>query len=431
MLRRFALYGFLRNQLYFEPFWILAFREQGLSFFAIGLLFGFRAVCIHVLDLPGGAVADLYGRRASLILSWAAYLASFALFATSNHLAVLLVAMFFFAIGECLRTGTHKALVLQWLQLEGREKEKTKVFGDLRSWSKLGACASVIIATALVLWLDNYTVLFRAAFVAYVLGAINLLGYPAVLDQRRERRAGVRDIVGHLWRTVADTWRRPQARIVLIEAIGFQGVFKTCESYLQPAIQAMALVVAGTVALDEQRSTAIFVGLVYSMLHLASSFAARGSHYFAEKMGGQQRAAHGLWFGYLGLFVMMTLFFVKELKVAAMLLLATLHLVQNVWRPSIVSRIADQVNHEQLTSVLSFESQGRAAFVAIAAPALGLAVDHCGLWPVGAFGATIVAGFLLMSRRSWATEEQDVGAVGQTGVAAMGREPASDGRSSS
>ena len=40
-LRRFCLYGFLKNQLYFEPFLILAFLEKGLSFLEIGLLISF------------------------------------------------------------------------------------------------------------------------------------------------------------------------------------------------------------------------------------------------------------------------------------------------------------------------------------------------------------------------------------------------------
>ena len=36
MLFRFCLYGFLKNQQYYEPFLILVFREKGLSFLQIG-----------------------------------------------------------------------------------------------------------------------------------------------------------------------------------------------------------------------------------------------------------------------------------------------------------------------------------------------------------------------------------------------------------
>ena len=37
MLFRFSLYGFLKNQTYFEPFLVLAFLEKGLNFGMIGL----------------------------------------------------------------------------------------------------------------------------------------------------------------------------------------------------------------------------------------------------------------------------------------------------------------------------------------------------------------------------------------------------------
>ena len=38
MLWRFSLYGFLKNQRYFEPFLLLAFLDKGISFAVFGLL---------------------------------------------------------------------------------------------------------------------------------------------------------------------------------------------------------------------------------------------------------------------------------------------------------------------------------------------------------------------------------------------------------
>ena len=72
MLLRFSLYGFLKNQRYFEAFWILAFLEKDLSFFAIGTLFGFRELAANLMEIPSGAVADLWGRKRAMILSFGA-----------------------------------------------------------------------------------------------------------------------------------------------------------------------------------------------------------------------------------------------------------------------------------------------------------------------------------------------------------------------
>ena len=66
MLFRFSLYGFLKNQRYFEPFFLLLLLDKGLSFFTVGLLIAFRDVAINVLEIPSGAIADLAGRRRSM-----------------------------------------------------------------------------------------------------------------------------------------------------------------------------------------------------------------------------------------------------------------------------------------------------------------------------------------------------------------------------
>ena len=77
MLFRFSLYGFLKNQRYFEPFLILVYLQMGLSFFEIGLLIGFRELAVNVMEIPSGAIADVYGRRRSMITSFLAYIAGF------------------------------------------------------------------------------------------------------------------------------------------------------------------------------------------------------------------------------------------------------------------------------------------------------------------------------------------------------------------
>ena len=96
MLFHFSLYGFLKNQKYYEPFMVLVFLEKGLSFFMIGLLIAFREICINVFEMPSGATADLYGRRKSMILSFIAYIISFIVFALAKHFYILMLAMFFF-----------------------------------------------------------------------------------------------------------------------------------------------------------------------------------------------------------------------------------------------------------------------------------------------------------------------------------------------
>lgn len=160
MLFRFSLYGFLKNQRYYDPFLYLAFLEKGLSYFAIGILIGFREVCTNLFEIPSGAVADLYGRRRAMIFSFCAYIASFVIFAVSESLFPLFAAMFFYGLGDAFRSGTHKAMIFDWLRLQGRSDEKTKIYGFTRSWSQMGSAVSVLIAGALVFYSGNFVDIF-------------------------------------------------------------------------------------------------------------------------------------------------------------------------------------------------------------------------------------------------------------------------------
>jgi len=87
-LTRFCLYGFLKNQQYFEPFLVLVFLEKGLTFLHIGLLIAFRELVINLFEILSGALADLWGRRRAMILSFCAYIGSFILFGLAENLAL-------------------------------------------------------------------------------------------------------------------------------------------------------------------------------------------------------------------------------------------------------------------------------------------------------------------------------------------------------
>ena len=93
MFHRFALYGFLKNLKFFEPFIILFFREAELSFFQIGLLFSIRDLATNVLEVPTGVYADAFGRRRSMVMAFVSYIASFIIFFLFPNFYIYAVAM--------------------------------------------------------------------------------------------------------------------------------------------------------------------------------------------------------------------------------------------------------------------------------------------------------------------------------------------------
>ena len=424
MLFRFCLYGFLKNQRYFEPFLLLAFLEKGLSFAQIGLLIGFREICVNVMEVPTGAIADVLGRRRAMIASFVAYIVSFLIFGLSGGrwaLAALFGAMFFFSIGEAFRTGTHKAMIFDWLAAQGRADEKTKVYGYTRSWSKLGSAVSVIIGPALVFalaamaregsGLDRhlFSYIFLFSILPYAANVVNFLGYPSALDGPRGGGRGVGTVFGVLWASLRDCLGVRPLRRLLAEGMTFSGTFAAVKDYAQPVIRTAALSLPFFLAFTGKQRTALLVGVVYLPLHLMCSYAARHSGRFKDLAGSEVRAARLLWVLNLGAFAVMLCGVGLNVSVVVILGFAIVTVLHDVWRPILVSRFAERAESAQMATVLSIESQAKSLFAAVLAPLLGWAVDLTAralgpaagsraFFPVGVAGLAIAATMLATGR---------------------------------
>lgn len=398
MLFRFSLYGFLKNQRYYEPFLVLAFLEKGLNFQLIGLLIAFREMSINLMEIPSGGFADVYGRRSAMILSFSAYLVSFTVFGFANHFSWLMCGMFFFAIGEAFRSGTHKAMIFTWLRLQGRENERTRVYGYTRSWSKLGSALSVVLGAAFVFGFESYSQVFFYSAVPCLFSMINLMGYPPELEGETKRSHKFRDVVAHTRATIGFVWSNRSLRLLLGESMGFEGYFVVVKDYLQPILKAgavlLATLLAGNMIWSETRFTAILIGIVFFVLHLGSAAASRNAHRLVAHKGGADQAAKTVWVLTVTLFTIIFIagWFgrVESLAVAFVLL----YILQNIWRPIQVSRIDAHLDDSHGATVMSLESQAKRVAMIILAPLLGWAVDVVSLrepsfWPLGLIGLMI------------------------------------------
>ncbi len=407
MLARFSLYGFLKNQRYYEPFMILLFLERGFSFTQIGILVAFREIWINLFEVPSGALADMYGRRRCMILSFTSYIIAFALFGSVRIYAYFFVAMFFFAIGEAFRTGTHKAMIFTWLRLQDRLDEKTRVYGFTRSWSQLGSAFSVIIAALFVIVTESYSAVFYLSIAPYILGIVNFMQYPPELEGKIQGKVTLRGVFDNLWSTLKMLLRIRHLRRLILESMAFEGVFNAAKDYLQPVIKGMALALPLFVYMEDTRRGAIIVGVVYFILHLLSAWASRKSHRITQHAGGEEQGAVNIWKSSLVIYFLLALILYMKWYYLAIIGFILLYVMQNLWRPILISRFDAYASETHGATVLSIESQAKSASTALVAPILGIAVDFVttggfggGFWPVAAAGALVALIVLSTNGRS-------------------------------
>ncbi len=408
MLFRFSLYGFLKNQRYFEPFFMLALLSQGLSFFMIGVLYAFRSLIVNLLEIPSGALADGYGRRVTMIASLVAYIFSFAVFALAPNTPFLFLAMLLYGVGDAFRTGTHKSMIFEWLKLRGEEDDRTRVYGVTRSWSKFGSALSAILAAILVVVTDDYRMVFLLATIPYICNLVNLIGYPAELDglvYRESLYGAVASLGDRMRSSIKYAWKKPSLKRLLGESMAWEGVFAAIKDYLQPAM--MLMFTASIVGITANESpdaadiknggispaAAIAVGVVYTLLFLASGFASRHADSLVKWKGSDKSASKFLWLVNLGLFAGLFLFDLVGVQFLVVIAFVSLAILQNFWRPILIGRIDKQTQSGRGATILSLESQAQRLTTLVVGPIAGLLVDFArrdgvpgNFWPLALIG---------------------------------------------
>ncbi|AKI97340.1 MFS transporter [Kosmotoga pacifica] len=383
---RFAGYGFLKNLRFFEPFIVLFFREQGLSFLQIGTLFSVREIAINLLELPTGIIADLYGRRISMVLSMIAYIVSFFCFYFFPNFYLYIGSMVLFALGEAFRTGTHKAMILEYLRLTGQEDKKVEYYGATRSFSQLGSAVNSLIAAALVFYSGTYRMVFLVAVVPYILNLINLATYPKALDGEIKKASKKESI-----KAFFQIFKNRYSLKGLFNSAFFDSFYKTVKEYLQPVLENMALALPLFTFLSAQRRTSIVVGVVYFVLYLLTSYASRNSWKVSKFFGGKEKALNVTYIlGALAI-IFAGLFNSGMLRIVSVVLFIALFVLENMRRPMNVAYISDTIAHTTMASGLSAESQLKTLLAATLAPVIGLLADRFG---VGA--ALAVMGIMML-----------------------------------
>ena len=400
MFPRFALYGFLKNLRFYDPFIILIFREAGLSFLQIGLLYAIRDVATNILEIPTGIFADSFGRRKSMVMSFSAYLLSFGIFYLFANFPLYAFAMILFAFGEAFRSGTHKALILEHLKQTDREHLKVAYYGRTRSFSQLGSAFNALIAAALVFYTGSYRLMFLAAMLPYLLDLLNLASYPKALDGDLQQIP-----LKHIWTQTVSTLRdfggifanRPALHALGNSSI-FGALFKSTKDYLQPILESFALSLPFLLAISDQQRGAVVIGVVYFFIYLATSYAARNAAGFSEHFPSLGRAINLTFVFGAGLLFIAGLATWQNWAFISIIVFLAFHVLHNLRRPMNVSFISDKIESRVMASGLSVEAQLITILSAIFAPLLGLLADHVGVGSALAVIGLVTLGSYLFVR---------------------------------
>ncbi len=373
---KFGFYGLLKNLKFFEPFLWLYFLVNGLSLLEVGTLYAIREVIVYIFEIPSGVLADRFGRKNELVICFLIYIFSFVVFFLSDRFALFVVAMSLYGLGEAFRSGTHKAMIMQYLDENNLKESKTKVYGLTRSYSNVGSAISSLAGIVLVLFTPHLSYLFLVAIIPYILDLILILSYPNYLNSKIESSFNLKKFLSESFLSIKYALTTPKLSSTLINSSSYNAIFKTIKDYIQPIFLGLGitLIVFSNFSVDENLK--VYIGLVYFFAHFVNVFVTKNAYIIQNKM--EKSTITSLMWVLTALTCIILGVFINSIFIVIVSFIL-FYVYLNIRKPYMVERIGDCSVNEKRASVLSVESQITSLFIIVLAPLVGFLSDTFGI----------------------------------------------------
>ncbi|MBY9002079.1 MAG: MFS transporter, partial [Candidatus Heimdallarchaeota archaeon] len=391
---KFRFYGFFKNLRFFEPYllvMLLAYLgDIEFPLLTIGSLFLVQEVFTYAFEIPSGILADKFGKKNELLLCFLFYIASFVLYFVGfslslNFFFVLFIAAALYGLGESFRSGTHKAMILAWMDKNNYSQHKAFVYGRTRSWSLIGSTINGVTSIFLVLFLPSAQWVFIIAIIPYICDFILIATYPKYMNEHKPRETnfwkemikGFKDMV------LAFKYRR--LRKGVFSSATYDAIYKSLKDYIQPIIKIYILIIivnfgltTNSFNLSSDDIIIIILGVMYSLFYLLSSLSSRYAYLIKNWLKGAKRSMDILFYLFAGILLLNAVFISVQLPIVVIFLYLFIYIFENIRRPLCVDYLGGIMKKEQRATMLSAESQVKSMLVFIFAPLFGFIADFAG-----------------------------------------------------
>ncbi len=377
---KFCAYGFLKNLKFFEIFIMLfLLNKLGHNYSKVGILYSTLLLTRAVLEIPSGVIADALGRKGSMIFSYGLYIFSFLTFYLAKTYLFLFVPIVLFAVADSFRTGTHKAMIFDYLKINNWENAKTQYYGQTRSWSKIGSAVSVIGAILIQLFYHNFEIVFLFSIVPYLIGLVLLITYPRQLNGEISPNLNIRKKIFNSFKASYQEFKNLKQIKQIFSLSYYFGLHRSLKDYLQPVIFSFAFTLPFNLELSHENQKIIILGTLYFIIYLISSVSSRNAYKIPKYFNSTSRSINLIALAGILTSFFIAIFYGLKLYLIAGLLFIPLFAFSDLQRPSVVSYISENYNPKIMATVLSVESQIGSLVGALLALLAGFITEYVNL----------------------------------------------------
>lgn len=354
---------------FWMPISVLYLQSRHLTMTEIGLLETVGALTVMLAEVPTGAVADLYGRRTSLVLGMLIMTVGLGIYAVADRFWLVALSYVPWMIGYTLTSGADSALLYDSMKAIGDEERYVLIEGRAATW---GLAANAIAVTSGA-WLGTkfgLAVPIWLTLAVTVIGGLLCLGLvEAPVQKTSSHRAGVAGQVRIALSVLVE--RRVLFLLMLFGALTTGMSFMLKQTFFQVYAKAIDLPVS-------------LFGLLSLAMVLASMAGAASSGRLrtGRRHLGLLLPACLMGVAFLGLGL------IQNLAGISMLLLISA--LASLLRPVIMAAVNQGVESEVRATVLSVNSLLWSVVLAVMSPIAGWLADRSLLTSFGAMGMVML-----------------------------------------
>lgn len=160
----FYIAEFFNGLIFHMPVWV-AFELQFITLGQMAIIEAVMQLSQLLSELPTGAIADLLGKKASVIIGRIIGVISLLMYATTTSFAGFIWYAVVSGIGDSFVSGAKDALLYDSLKQDKREEHYTKASSKLSLIFQLSFAMAILLGGVLSLW--GYTTAIYASVISY------------------------------------------------------------------------------------------------------------------------------------------------------------------------------------------------------------------------------------------------------------------------
>lgn len=266
------LTSFLKNQTYFTPIFIVFLQAMELSFKEIFWIFTIGSIFSLVIEIPTGIIADLWGKRRSIIISKFGIVIAYILFAFSHSFWHFVIAQIILELGNSFRSGTETAYTYDYLvQNKADNPSYTEVKSKQKIYARSGEAFAAAIGGVIAANFGFHWVFFIAALPAFGNFLLSL-SWEKIAE--RQEPIGLQQSFVHAKDSVFDIFRKRELLLITLNISVFSAVLGALSKYIQPYMTDAAIPVE-------------YFGFIYTASLVVSVIALKYSDFIEQRFGSR------------------------------------------------------------------------------------------------------------------------------------------------